>query len=348
MKDVKFITACPDDNYYTWQVHLWLESLKDLNLSKDAIILIYRPLAREANTKWEKIEKLYPETEFNYIIEREGENMNTLIGIYIPIIRTYSMWRYLKSNPSIGTTNALFFCDSDILFTKDFNIDKFLDDDDNVNYVSDSVSYMGATYFKNKVTDVLPDKVEEFKKRDILAELLSLIGVDREVADINQEHSGGVQYILKNSTADFWQKVMNDAILIRTYMQKVNREFFANQDIGYQSWCADMWSILWNLWFMEREVKVVPELDFSWASCKIDQLDKKTIFHNAGITGESMPHDGGGTHLCFYKGKYHMGTDPTKDPVLDEIINSEESQKFCTWFYAKKVKEIGEKYNIDY
>jgi hypothetical protein len=30
MKDVKFVTACPDDTYYTWQVHLWLESLKDL------------------------------------------------------------------------------------------------------------------------------------------------------------------------------------------------------------------------------------------------------------------------------------------------------------------------------
>jgi len=168
------------------------------------------------------------------------------------------------------------------------------------------------------------------------------------VADINQKDSGGVQYILKNSTADFWQKVMNDSILIRTYMQKINTEFFPTQDLGYQSWCADMWGILWNLWFANVEVKVVPELDFSWASCRIEQLDKKTIFHNAGITGENMPHDGGGTHLCFYKGKYHMGSDPTKDPALDQIINSEESQKFCTWFYAKKVKEIGEKYNIDY
>jgi hypothetical protein len=345
MKDVKFITACPDDNYYTWQVHLWLESLKDLNKSKDAIVLLYKPLNRARNTRWQEIENLYPEAEFYYINERVGENMNTLIGIYIPIIRSYCMWRYLSDNPSQGTDNALFFCDSDILFTKDFNIDKFLDDD--INYMSDSISYMGATYFKNKVTDVLPEKLEEFKKRDILAELLNLVGVEREVADINQEHSGGVQYILKNSTASYWQKVMTDSISIRTYMQKVNREFFANQDIGYQSWCADMWGILWNLWHSNLEVKVVPELDFSWASCKIDQLEKKTIFHNAGITGERMAHDGG-THLCFYKGKYHLGTDPTKDPMLDKIINSEESQKFCTSYYAKKVKELGEKYKIDY
>jgi len=345
MKDVKFITACPNDTYYTWQVHLWLESLKDINKSKDAIVLIYRPLTREKNVKWDKIVELYPEAEFNFIQERPGEQMNTLIGIYIPIIRSYCMWRYLKDNPSKGTKNALFFCDSDILFTQHFNIEPFLEDD--INYMSDSISYMGATYFKNKVNDVLPEKVEEFKKRDILAELLSIIGVDREVADLNQEHSGGVQYILKNSTASFWKKVMNDSILIRTYMQKVNREFFANQDIGYQSWCADMWGILWNLWFANREVKVIPELDFSWASCKIDQLEKKTIFHNAGITGEQMS-DEHGTHLCFYKGKYHRGSDPTKDPMLDKIINSEKSQKYCTWYYAKKVKELGEKYKIDY
>ena len=346
MKDVKFITACPDDTYYTWQVHLWLESLRDINKSKDAIVLIYRPLSREKNLKWDKIEELYPESEFNYIQERSGENMNMLIGIYIPIIRTYCMWRYLKDNPSIGTDNVLFFCDSDILFTKHFNIQMFLEDD--INYMSDSVSYMGEDYFINKHGEVIPEKVEEFKERDILGELLSIVGVDREIGTANKEHSGGVQYILKNSTAAFWSKVMNDSILIRTYMQRINREFFPSQDLGYQSWCADMWGILWNLWFANDEVKVIPELDFSWASCKIDQLEKKTIFHNAGITGERMAHDGGGTHLCFYKGKYHLGTDPTKDPVLDEIIASEDSQKYCTWYYAKKVKELGDKYKIDY
>ena len=32
MKDVKFITCCPSNDYYTWQVHLWLESLKEIML----------------------------------------------------------------------------------------------------------------------------------------------------------------------------------------------------------------------------------------------------------------------------------------------------------------------------
>jgi hypothetical protein len=43
-----------------------------------------------------------------------------------------------------------------------------------------------------------------------------------------------------------------------------------------------------------------------------------------------------------------MGTDPTKDPNLDMILNNEQSKKFCTWFYATKLNEIKEKYNLDY
>ena len=52
--------------------------------------------------------------------------------------------------------------------------------------------------------------------------------------------------------------------------------------------------------------------------------------------------------LLFYKGKYHMGSDPTKDPNLDVILNDESSKKFCTWFYATKLNEIKEKYKLDY
>ena len=40
-KELKFICAQPDDSYYTWQVHLWLESLRKLGHSDKAIVLLY-------------------------------------------------------------------------------------------------------------------------------------------------------------------------------------------------------------------------------------------------------------------------------------------------------------------
>jgi hypothetical protein len=104
-----------------------------------------------------------------------------------------------------------------------------------------------------------------------------------------------------------------------------------------------MWAVLWNLWFREQETKVVPELAFAWATDPISKLESHTIFHNAGIVSET-----GNGYPAFYKGKYHMGTDPTKDPNLDMIINDEQSKKYCTWFYATKLNEIKEKYKLDY
>ena len=117
----------------------------------------------------------------------------------------------------------------------------------------------------------------------------------REICEANNYHSGGAKYLLKNVDGDFWSKVMNDCILIRTYLQTVNREYFKDENSGYQSWCADMWAVLWNVWFREQETRVVPEMAFAWATDPISKLDTHTIFHNAGIVSET-----GNGYPAFY------------------------------------------------
>lgn len=338
MKDLKFVQSCPSDIYYTWQVHLWLESLRNIGHSDKAISVIFTPKGRENTDKWKQIMELYPESEFHFY--KDEDNLNQLLGIYIPVLRPYVLWKHFKAFPELSE-KAIFYCDSDILFTKDFNVDKFLNDD--VNYLSDTNSYINASYFDSKIKDVLPEKLEEYKTRDILGELCSIIGISREIAEANNNHSGGAQYLLKNVDYEFWSKVMNDCIIIRTYLQTVNRQFFKDENTGYQSWCADMFSVLWNLWFREQEVKVVPELNFAWATDPLSKLESHTIFHNAGITGTSM-----NGYPCFYKGKYHLGADPTKDPHLYDILSNEQSQKYCTWYYANELNNIKQKYKLNY
>ena len=94
MKELKYVCAQPDDTYYTWQVHMWLESLKEQGKVQDAIVLIYTPQQRLFNDKWKKIVDLYPEAEFNFYKDEEGE-LNKLISIYIPILRPWLLWRVL-------------------------------------------------------------------------------------------------------------------------------------------------------------------------------------------------------------------------------------------------------------
>ena len=339
MKDLKFICAQPDDVYYTWQVHLWLESLKELGHSDKAIVLVFTPAFREKNDKWEKIAALYPEAEFHFYKDTENE-VSQKLGIYIPVLRPFCLRNYFREHPEM-TEKAVFYCDSDILFTDRFNLDKFLEDD--ICYLSDTNSYINAKYFDSKIKDVLPEKLEEYKTLDVLAQVTSLIGIDRATCEENNEHSGGAQYLLKGIDGAFWDKVMRDCIIIRLYLMAINKQFFKDENTGFQSWCADMWAVLWNLWSRGITTKVVPELEFSWASDPITKLERTTIFHNAGITGDYM-------FDCpvFYKGKYHLGKDPMKDEHLEKVYNHEKSKTFCTHFYASKLRELRDKYKLQY
>lgn len=340
MKDLKFVCVQPDDTYYTWQVHAWLESLKSLGKSEKAIVLVFIPGFREKNTKWDQIVNLYPETEFVFYKDELNE-ITPFFGLYIPVLRPWTLKKYFADFPEMKE-KAIFYCDSDILFTEKFNIDKFIDD--NVNYLSDTNSYINASYFDSKIKDVKPSKLEDYKKLDVLAQITSLIGINREICEKNNMDSGGAQYLLKNVDDKFWAKVQRDCITIRRYLMTINKEYFESENKGFQSWCADMWAVLWNLWLIEAETRVVPELEFSWASDPISKLERTTIFHNAGITGDN-------THgyPAFYKGKYHQGADPFKDEEhLKKVLENEESKKYCTHFYASKLMEIKKLYNLNY
>jgi hypothetical protein len=338
MKELKFLCAQPDDDYYLWQVHLWIESLKNIGHSDKAIVLVFTPSHRIENKKWKMLVDLYPETEF--VFYKDVDGVTKLIPVYIPVLRPYCLMKYFKENPTM-VNKAVFYCDSDILFMEDFKLDEFLNDD--VNYLSNTNGYINASYFDSKIKDVLPEKLEEYKTRDILSEITSVIGINREIAEKNNLHSGGAQYLLKNVGASFWEKVIGDCITIRKYLLHINGYFFENESKGFQSWCADMWAVLWNLWLREQETKVVKELDFAWSTDPISRLSTTTILHNAGITGDDT-----NGYPAFYKGKYHTGINPFLDPHMETVLNSEESKKYCTHHYVTKMMELKKKYNLTY
>ena len=337
MRQLKIIAVQPDDTYYMWQTHAWLESLKEIGHSDKAIVLVFTPNFRQPNEKWKRLEALYPEAEFFYQLDED--NVSKLIPIYIPVLRPYTLKKYFSAKPDMKN-HAVLYCDCDILFTPNFNLDAYLDDD--VCYVSDTNSYINASYFDSKVRDVLPERLEEYKTVDVLAEVAAPVGVSRETCELNNLNSGGAQYLLKNVDAKFWEKVIGDCINIRTYLQSINRRFFESEDRGFQSWCADMWAVLWNIWARGMETRVVKEMDFAWSTDHINRLDSVGIFHNAGVTGEMH-----GITPMFYKGKYHTGIIPFTDN-LERILNSEENQKLCNNYYVKKLIELNNKYNLKY
>ncbi len=333
-KNIKYICVQPCDFYYFWQTHLWLESLKKLGNSDKAIVLVFTPSFRERNNKWDELVELYPEASFHFYKDEEG--VSKLLGIYIPIIRPYCLMKYFGEFPELKN-DAIFYCDCDVIFTENFNIDEYINDD--VNYLSDTNSYINASYFDSKSKDVIPDKLEEYQKRDILEETCSLVGITRKIAEKNNLNSGGAQYLLKNIDEEFWRDVLTSCIRIRLHLQNVNKEFFESENKGFQSWCADMWAVLYNLWKRNYITKNIPEMEFSWSSDPIEKLQRTGILHNAGITDKFM-----GDIPRFYKGAYHSGDNPFNDVHIEDVLNNENSKKYCNYYYLTQLMELKEKY----
>lgn len=336
-KKVIFCTAQPDDQYFIWQNHLYVESCLQQGIEEEQIhILLYKPTYRQYNTNWEKLKEFYPKLNI-FVYEDKGVQQH--LGIYIPILRPHILWQHFEAFPELQD-KTIVYTDCDILWTDRMNISHLLED--GINYVSDAASYLNHSYFESKKKDALQDRISEYEERDFLAEICNIVGIKKSVAVENNSNTGGVQYILKNVDAAFWKKVEGDVLKIRKHLLQANKDFFKDENAGIQSWCADLWAVQFNLWFHNRETKVTPELNFAWAPDPLVKLDSHPILHNAGITGTET------AFPCFYKGKYHQGTSPFTDPYLDEVLNHDVSKNYCTWYYANKLDELRKKYKINY
>lgn len=332
------ITCQPDDQYFIWQNHLYVESCLQQGFEEDQIhILLYKPKGRESNLNWEKLKTCHPKLN---IFTYEDDGVQAFLPIYIPILRPHLLWQHFKKFPELEQ-KTIIYTDCDILWLKGLDIEKFYKDD--VCYISNAESYLNHSYFESKKKDILEEKKEEASTRDFLKEICDIVGIPKQLVIDNNDNTGGVQYVLKNINSSFWKKVEVDTLNIRTHLLGINKQFYKDENSGIQSWCADLWAVLFNLWYFDKQVKVVKELEFAWSTDSINKLNTTSILHNAGIVGVKQ-----GTWPAFYKGKYHNGGDPTNDVHLNTVVNDDETKKYCNWYYANKLVELKIKYNLNY
>lgn len=331
------ITVQPDDEYFKWQNHLYIESCLESGFDQEQIhILLYKPKGRPYNTNWDKLKEYYPNINiFLYEDKGVGQHLST----YIPILRPHTLWQHFEAFPELQN-KTIIYTDCDILWIKGLDIEKLYSDE--INYISDAKSYLNYSYFESKNKQILEHKQNDLLSRDFLKEICDIVGIDKQLCIDNDNNTGGVQYILKNITSDFWKKVEKDVLSIRKHLLEVNKEFFESENKGIQSWCADLWAVQFNLWFHNKEVRVVSELNFAWSTDPITRLQTYKILHNAGITSPVM-----NKVPSFFKGLYHNGGNPfNKGEHLYQVLESEESQKLCTGYYANKLNELNNKYNL--
>lgn len=301
---MKYICAQPATQYFGWQIDVMLYSFVTTGVNLDdvhVVCIIHGSIDDYFNKLMEK----YPGVVFSFYEDTRQDKS------YISSIRPHVLKKHFTVFPELSKEMFMYH-DCDIMFTKRMYLPANVYNDD-ICYLSDTISYIGYEYIKSKGDNVLDA-------------MCNIVGIDKNTIAKNQDNSGGAQYIMKDIDKYFWYDVENDSTRLFKEITQLNKEIISNKtEEEYnpiQIWCADMWAVLWNLWKRNKETRVIPEMNFSWATSNIKDWHKSSIYHNAGVTSEM--------NNLFFKGKYIDSL-----PSFDLDVNKTK----CSYNYYSNLKQ---------
>lgn len=235
-----------------------LTSLKALGVS-DIVLLFSRH-----NSKVPR----YLSEKYNVEIHEYDDNRND--KSYIPSIKPYLWARYLEEDVS-RQNDTYFYVDSDVIFRELPDVIP----NDVIWYGSNCTSYLSVDYIDSK-------------GEGLLEAMCQSIGIDSELIR-SANPVAGAQWVIKNPTYEYWQKVYEDSNTLYRYLKSLKNN-------SIQKWTAEMWAQLWNVLHMGIQPAVHEDLDFSWATDDISRYYETKMYHNAGVIDDKQQ--------LFFKGKY--------------------------------------------
>lgn len=301
---MKFLVALPDVDYFLWQILVQINNFKKFNLDNDLIYIIGRTTNND-NKFLNRLGELDCECDFHiYDDERIEKN-------YSVSLRHNLLKKFFTQHQSFYDRKEFFLIDPDVILTKKLDLDDLLDND--FWYVSDTRSYLDSKYIKSK-------------GEELFKEMCEIVGIKPKMVEKNDNNAGGAQYLIKNTTPEFWEKVEKDSENLFTHMNNTSSKY--NPEFPIQSWTADMWSLLWNAWLFGHKTKIVKKLNFSWATDPIEKWNENAIFHNAGATSDRKD--------LFVKSNYQTSPFNKDFPSV--------SNKYCSYNYINEIKETEENF----
>lgn len=301
---MRYICAQPGELYFCWQIDVMIHSFLKVGIKQEQIDIIFSDFKKDVEYYIELKEK-YPKVNFHIYLDTRKDIK------YISSIRPHILKKHFKKH-GWKYKGTFMYHDCDIVLTKPLNItDKLCGCDPNC-YLSDTKSYIGYDYILSK-------------GKDILELMCKTANISEETLKENQLNSGGAQYILKDIDYKYWEEVEKDCENLYYNVFRLNNKK-KKQDPDYhelQIWCADMWAVLWNLWKRNKPTKIIPEMNFTWATHSRNTFFANAIYHNAGVINAKNNE--------FQKGLFR-----TKKPPKDLKVNKD----LACYEYYNLVKEI--------
>jgi hypothetical protein len=315
-----FISAQPDIPYFHWQVEVYLHQFSKYNI-QDNCFALFGYTGNEQSLYLKELSKKYN------IIAYKDERINKN---YQPTIKPYLIAKFLKDYPEHGKN--MFCHDSDILL---INLPKFnLMLNDNINYFSDTISYIGYKYIHD-CSLKYKNKYPELRENDIFIEMCNIIEIDCDIVKNNELNSGGAQYLLKDYNHIFWEECEEKCNKLYNFLCDYEIKYPIDNPI--QKWTAEMWVVLWLSWKYNKITKIHNELNFSWGTDILEIYYNKPIFHLAGVTEKDKDK--------FFKGEF------INKFLFDEYIKNNDifnhiDKNNATYQYIKVVIDCINKNNI--
>lgn len=309
MKQLRFICAQPATLYYAWQVEVLLNNFMEMGVNPNHIDIVCWKQNGVIPDEWNKLANNYPARFFFYDDSRETKH-------YISSIRPNILKQHWLKYPELER-DAIFYFDSDILFTKP--ISQWITEDmlnDNIWYGSDTRWYISHSYIKGKGDEIINKMCE-------------IMEIEESVIETNELNCIGAQYLMKGLNYDFWNRVESDSERLFKEVTELNNEKVAVNPAYHtlQIWCSDMWAVLWGGWRLGYETNVHRNFDFSWGTSTENDYHSMNIFHNAGVTSSK---DG-----LFYKGSW-MNELPYNQAI-------EPKKETASWYYWNEIQKTANK-----
>jgi MoaA/NifB/PqqE/SkfB family radical SAM enzyme len=314
MKKLRYICCQPAITYYTWQVEVLINNFKKMGVNPNYIDIVCGIENGVIPDEWRKLMLHYNSVRFFFYNDTRTDKG------YQPSIYFNLMKQHIAARTEIQD-DVLFLHDSDIVLTKTPKFDDMIRG--NSWYLSNTKFYINYDYIIGKGEHI-------YKK------MCEIVGIDPLIPKLLNNNSGGAQYIVKNTTYEFWDKVETDSINLYKYFCDTEHLHVKKSEYDYpiQKWTAGMWALLWNAWLAGHETIVDERLDFGWVTGDISEVEKYPILHNAGVVADS-------THIHSYsKGLFYKGAFTDKLPY-NEPLNI--SEKYASSYYWKEICETANK-----
>lgn len=272
---MKYIYAQPAIQYFAWQIDIVLASHKKIGTRMDDIHIISATYD-EIDPYFDKLIRKYPGVLFVfYPDKREYRD-------YIPSIKQHLAHQHWQNHPELEN-EVIVFMDADTMMVAPIDFSRILNDD--VWWMSDTVSYLGYDYIVSK-------------GRRVIEKMCDIADIEEGLVRQNQNNSGGAQYVMKNVPTDYWEEVVGLSHRLYAEMQDTIQPLSSDPPdyVKLQIWTSEMWALLWVAWKRGIKTGVAEELNFCWATDPVDKWSEVSIFHNAGVVEA--------TDDLFFKGNY--------------------------------------------